>query len=471
MSLDFCRVMLRLVSVMIGARNPPDFVINTWHVLNVVLRITMIGMACVVAAFIGFRTSSGLAVASYNRTQWRHTTNVEWSDGDIPRMVTLLHPDSMHTPVSWFVIIVIMLTSDIVCVVQKVCYPRGNFTDNHWHISCSLILPLIMGFTAIELGTHDISTILLVITLAMTSCISAAVSENISSNVGDGSLLLTNRYDMQGLVLTGVSVVTLYFSLALAVLPSLMDYFNTGERMTFTHIMLSVLLNVFVTQVVATQFNHQETCSKILMSLNLARYDKHAISNIPTLKSELAHLSMKSYEAQQAQGSQERVAQPFFLSRCNTEACDAQEDKEGEELYKKLYSGLNPCASEYKPACDEATVLVEQAMQGSYIPPSEGPMMGKPLSESAPRVQPLTPAQTFNKLYNTHVYEEEQQSEHSQALFQQWLQHTGESEVMRRSKECCLLVEWRRYYVVSNIINLILFISLLDMDRIHDYSQ
>lgn len=464
-------MMIRLVSVMIGARNPPDFVINTWHVLNVILRTTMIGIACIIAAFIGFRVSSGLAVAPYNRTQWKDTTNVEWTDGDIPRMVPLLHPDSMHTPVSWFVITVAMLVSDLVCVANKVCYPRGNSTDNHWHISCSLILPLIMGFAAIELGTHDISTILLVITLAITSCISTAVSENISSNVGDGSLLLTNRYDMQGLVLTGVSVVSLYLSLAVAVLPAILDFFSTGENMTLTHTTLAVLLNLLVVQVLGIQFNHQETCSKILMSLNLARYDKHAHSNIPTLKSELAHLSMRSFEAQQADIPRRRVTRPFFLSRCNTELSDAQEDKEGEELYKKLYSGLNPCASEYHPSGVGQTVFAEQDMHESSMLTSAGQMPTKPSSELAAVVQPLTPAQTFNKLYNAHVYDEEGQSEHSRALFQNWLQHTGESEVMRRSKECCLLVEWRRYYVVSNIINLILFISLLDVDRMRDYSH
>jgi len=414
-----CKGVRRFVAALLGLQYPCEFFLAAVHLYNTLVRLWMVGILVGIMVYAGPGQAAGLAVSPRSLSKWPTPEPGRWSEDSMPRMQPLLEPGGPGGPTALLVLLVFLCASDLSqCrrVQRDTWFAAKNDLDWHWHQVTYAAVPLLLAHTATLLGTHDVQCLAFIAVNAGVSGLCAATVEGVFALTEHSDdvnrLLLKPLYTMHGLGLA--------FATQGVLMPLTLTIFDADPKVTHMQGALAVAVMALYATLLGTT-----------TSLHLA-CEQHR-ERFPGDRS----------VALCNQGSEEWiVSEPAWHDARSGETSEQRR----EPVCCTTHTGMHARPETPGTPRKEGPVWVgptDPYRSSSSSSSSSRPNTGSESSARHAGPLPLgAPPVTF--LGNT--------PEELSCV---------QSELLRR--DIGLLVAWRRYFVVSALINTILGLSLVQL--------
>ena len=171
---------LGALSASVCCTHPSEFVANTVHLTNLVIRLSLIVIQISMLEFYSLDMNTylpGIAVAEYDFAQWRTLSPIDWHDEQLPPMRVILAAGNPSVVVIFGIVVFTLFLNDLFrCgnIARNEWNPCDNQLDMYWYLILSISVPLCFLFTALVLGTHDLLMLLVIVVLTFLSAFAAA---------------------------------------------------------------------------------------------------------------------------------------------------------------------------------------------------------------------------------------------------------------------------------------------------------
>ena len=202
---------------------PNEFVTNTVHLTNLVIRLALIVIQISMLEFYSQDMNPdlpGISVAEYDYAQWKTLRPVDWHNGELPSMQVVLSAGNPGVVIIFGFAVVSLFLNDLFrCgkIARNEWNPSDNQFDMYWYLILAISIPLLFLFTALVLGTHDIVVLLLIFVLVFISACTAACKDFMRVLINTER---TNR--MRGSVMLTLQVIhdfTLFLATSICLIP------------------------------------------------------------------------------------------------------------------------------------------------------------------------------------------------------------------------------------------------------------
>ena len=433
------------LSISCARKAPPEWVIDAVHVCNIVFRLTILVLGLVMYLGEGFYPSPGLTISEYRYAAWGQVAG----PGDVPPGPLVVVPaGSWLLAGVWFLLTTCCLIGDGERFLSKVCGVRSNRIDYEWHVIIGVVWPLLVLLVALLLGTHNILVLAAVVLLPSFAGILAQLAENICKLVnleeGNGSGFTSHALPMLRAWHDWILMVTT----VLVLFPWLCMNATDRSQVSVLQDMLGTCLVCLSLSLAVIQRGHHHFLKRVQSTWPCKLLREYGLSDAALLAQD---------------GGKQR---PGKLQNLFRKLAAPRLDR-GEELYENLYG---------------TRVYTEQQQQQQVGPRSrsgstaDGPISSKDMSDGA-----------FNRLYGCQVvagtaitlpprYELNADLQYvpctglrdRDALAPRFNPYTAvdthEEDARCARMRVMYLVEWRRHYVLSLLVNVVLVASLFELD-------
>ena len=399
----FCSGVVHAFSAAVCCTHPNEFVVNTVHATNLVIRLSLIVIGISIAEFYSLDINPdlpGIAVAEYDYAQWKTLRTNDWHDEQLPPMRVILASGNLSVVIIFsFVVITLFLNDLFRCgnITRNEWNPCDNQLDMYWYFILCISIPLLFSFTALVLGTHDLLMLLVIVVLTFLSGCAAASKDFMRVLINTER---TNR--MRGSVMRMLQVIhdlTLFLAVVIIILPMTYNLIHHFHEVSLVDFVTACSFVVLYFTILCTQHSYEHRCSilenrwpneRAVLTWNLPRQTEFT--------DEVIH-----------------KAEIVFPSSLNSIETYATSERVKDEL-----SDVDPFNVE------TSEQLFDRIYHGGYI---------ESASEHV-RHLVLTPVGSFRS-------------------------YTDQVGQMRR-KTVGLQVEWSRYYAINLAINILLVLGLLN---------
>jgi hypothetical protein len=256
-----CDVVWRVTSTILCYNHPPESIIVVVHVLNFIIRLGLVAMAITIQMMFPYSAepmSASFSINAYKFSDWEAVSIEKVLDGTQSNMYVILSTGRISTVLMWTMIVVSLLFNDI-CRCIEIIRGKWIFGDNHldvtWYTISSFSAPLLFGFTALSLGTHDMVIVILVVWLVFISSVAAGGREVTHTQVRPDFAVAFSFQMIHDLAL----------SLAAGVImsPFMLNLLYFREEITAWHYTNAILFVSMYTTMMLTNHLYEYRCSVI----------------------------------------------------------------------------------------------------------------------------------------------------------------------------------------------------------------
>ena len=254
---------LHALCVITAITHAPPRLMRLIHFVNMFARLVLICVGISLVLSNGSPCTPGLVMAPYKQSEWHNLTLEAWKQNKLPGMDMVVHPKNSILVTLWFVIVIHLFVADTmrcILVVNGTWFTRENHADMIWSgVSC-VIIPLLFILIAVQLGTFDVVTLILLAIIACMSGMCGAILEHLRTLVNPKAIP-----EMSNTVLWMLRVIqdfAMIVASQVVFTPMLLDilHHDLGQS-DLVHSIISTLFTAFVYALAITNYRHNRLCS------------------------------------------------------------------------------------------------------------------------------------------------------------------------------------------------------------------
>ena len=245
--------------------HPSEFVANTVHLTNLVIRLSLIVILISMFEFYSLDMNPdlpGIAIAEYDYTQWKTLRPIDWHEEQLPPMKMILASGNPSVVIIFGIVVFTLFLNDLFrCgnIARNEWNPCDNQLDMYWYFILSISMPLLFVFTALVLGTHDLLMLLVIFVLTFISAFAAACKDFMRV------LINTERTTrMRGSVMRMIQVIhdlTLFLATVICLIPVTYNIVHHEGRGSVIDLVTSISFTVLYFTMMCTQHSYDHRCS------------------------------------------------------------------------------------------------------------------------------------------------------------------------------------------------------------------
>lgn len=403
-----------VISVLVGVSAPPEAYLEPLHVMNTSIHVVLLALWVLASVTIGF------PFAPVARTLKEANGKTE-----------VLTEESRIIPVAWIWLVMFLLGCDVsrMRTFLSVSFPkRDNRVDMRWHSTLAMVMPILICIVVTMTGPQDVVTLIHLMALMCVANIFSLSAEELQGLIISTSVQGPHdvRIDLISLLSTS-SIVCLIFGAVPLINTCVRGFIefgggnavNDGMTMTVLQLVMSLMASIFVGSHILVQICNHAMYNK----LHTMRPDR---CNLLPFYSDDRHDPVRDEPVPHVSDVEQFPVVKFPTTRPDYMVTSSVSYKSGNEAGSSTTS--HPVLHE--PIERALVVPVDTANEKYYV-------------------TPVGPCNFPSTIIPDHCNEP--------------VVYLSDTEFEIYRKHVGVLVRWRRFYVLSQMMNILLFMILVDM--------